>query len=140
MKSGWLILYVICLVFITIQGMEKGSRELKQTTCFESEITKKIDALLYIIESETTYPNPDAPYRIDAAGYKLLVFSYKIVAQKWTQSCANSNAMKLVANSKKVMKKHNGTSLEVSGQMLYMQAELISLAICGLNEKIKLLK
>lgn len=109
--------------------MEPNSRELAH-----------IDALLDIIEAETTYPNPDAPYRINAAGDKLIAFSRISVAQQWQKSCARLYATKLVANSKKVMDKYDGTHLQASSQMLYIQAEQIRSAVDLLDEKIKLLK
>jgi hypothetical protein len=124
-----IIIILICLIVIKNYNMEPNSRELAH-----------IDALLDIIEAETTYPNPDAPYRIHAACNKLMACSRVNVAKKWKFSCARANAAKLVFNSKKVMGKYNGTSLETSSQMLYIQAQEIFLAVTLIDEKISLLK
>jgi len=122
------IIILSCIFVIKIYTME-NSRELTH-----------IAALLDIIESETTYPNPDAPYRIDATCNKLLACSRVTVAKKWSLSCSQATAAKLVANSKKVMEQYDATSLQVSSQMLYIQAQLIFLAVSSVDEKIKLLK
>ena len=124
-----IIIVLMCLFVIKNYTMENNSQELKRITI-----------LLDYIEGETTAPNPDAPYRIATASNLLLACSRITVASKWSQSCARANANKLVANSKKVMEKHDGTVLQVSSQMLYIYAEQIRSAIDLIDEKIKLLK
>lgn len=123
----------LCILLIVIIVIQKNAGMVSDTS------KSSIDALLYTIESESTYPNPDAPYRIDSAGSQLITYSLDYVTQRWQNSSARSNASKLVTNSKKVMDEKWGTDLEMSGQMLYIQAELIRCAIDLIDEKIKLL-
>lgn len=119
--------------------MEKSPRSLGEIPESQPHELTQVRDLIYRIESEASYSNPQAPARIEAAGKQLLDHANKsLVMYAWMASNARVNAATLLERSLSMMNTNTSNPiLAFSSQMLFQNAHQIFSAINKLHQKIE---
>lgn len=138
MKHVRFIFCIVSIFFLSTNCMEKSPRSLERYTLWNQQEVDRVQSLIYIIESDASYPNPHAPARINQAGTELLKSPTKeLISFFWSKSEALKSAKILHQRAAQTVVRCWASPLADSSVMLLEQAYLIALAVEELNKTIE---